>query len=436
VRSVSILLTLAASAEPPWLDAEEHGLRSEDYDDGDVVAYATDRWLGRVRVEAVHPTWSPVVAPEVVAREMSNLVVPDALESLDPPYPEYAALREALHRLRAAPSWEAPAGGPMLVPGGAAPVAVIEALRTRLAAEDPAATALSIHEIAGALPVEEHLASYTPDLVAAVERFQDRNGLYVDGVVGRLTWRALARTREDTILLLERNLDRWRWMPRDVPPREIRVNVAAFQLDLLEDGRVVDAMKVAAGRVDWRTPPFRDRVAAVTLHPSWRVPRSIMRRELAIRAPSDPDALRAFEVEQGGRTIPFDPEAFDWSSDHLVQRAGPENPLGSVKVELTNELGVYLHDTPDRAQFDHMPRTFSHGCIRVERAVDLAAWLTGRSVLEIEALLERPKTRVLAVPAPVTVHVVYFTAWPAVDGTIRFATDVYGYDRRWDRARR
>lgn len=213
------------------------------------------------------------------------------------------------------------------------------------------------------------------------------------------------------------NLERWRWMPRELGARHLFVNVPAFEARLVEHGKVVATHRVIVGKTRTPTPQFSALVTAVTFNPEWVVPASIRRESINRLLASNPARARA----QGYVRTP----------GGVTQLPGPHNQLGQVKLRMPNPYSVYLHDTQAKALFDRKVRAFSHGCIRTERPVDLAerllagtAWDRGR----IDAAIAAGRTVDAELAAPLPVHIVYFTAEIGPDGTLRLHDDLYGRD--------
>jgi murein L,D-transpeptidase YcbB/YkuD len=397
------------------------------------TAYATDRFEGRVRPRLVQRTWLPEArafhARAVVEDALREGRFPEALSDLDPPYRAFARLRAELRRLIRTVPWADVPNGPTLYPGDAASLERLSAIAERIEAE----SGLEIEQL--------HDATYDEPLVSAVKRFQAQYGLVSDGIVGSETIKALRTTPRmlaDTIAV---NMDRWRWMPQERPTREIRVNVPAYEVELVEDDMVVGSMRAIVGRRDWPTPPFRDVVHGIVLNPDWHVPTSIVVREIAPEARDDPEVARPYVITTiaDGVERPVDPEAIDWETTdatavRLRQPAGEANPLGSIKVLLGNDLGIYLHGTPEVALFEQFPRAFSHGCVRVENPLDLATFVTGLTNEELSRAIATGRTVDLPASDRITVTVAYWTAWIDVAGELRFAPDLYGYDERMERA--
>ncbi|HEX9611728.1 MAG TPA: L,D-transpeptidase family protein [Gemmatimonadales bacterium] len=251
-------------------------------------------------------------------------------------------------------------------------------------------------------------------------------------------------TAADVAARIALNLERWRWLPRDLGRRHVMVNFAAFDATAVDDGVEALRTRVVAGRRDWPTPIASGQLTVVVANPRWNVPREIAVREILplIRADSaflDREGMVAYRGTQR-----IDPRTVAWAvlSDtafpyHLVQAPGPRNPLGRVKLVFANPFNVALHDTPARALFAQAERAASHGCVRVERAVDFAMWALdapGRDSLLLA--LTAPEERAIAPGrgGPVMVHLVYWTVSVAEAGALQLRDDLYGWDARLARA--
>ena len=229
------------------------------------------------------------------------------------------------------------------------------------------------------------------------------------------------------------NLERWRWLPRDFGDRYVMVNTPAFELMVSEGGRHTLTSRVIVGRCDWPTPIVSGDITHVVLSPSWRVPASIAAQEILplVRADTAYLERNGFAVYGPDGARVARPDTSQWASYRLMQAPGPTNPLGRVKFFFANDYGVYLHDTPGAGLFETCPRAFSHGCVRVERAVELAALLLrdGRWPRDsLVAAAAAGRERWLTLPGAVPVHLVYFTAWVDETGTLELYDDVYGWD--------
>ncbi|KEA64928.1 hypothetical protein ADIMK_0630 [Marinobacterium lacunae] len=279
---------------------------------------------------------------------------------------------------------------------------------------------------------------FDQSLQAALRRFQMRHGLEVDGVLGPKTVAELNRPLSQRIEQIRVNLERWRWMPRELGERYVLVSIPGFFLELVDSGQPVLELRTVTGRPRWPTPSFQTHIRLLTVNPSWIVPRSILRKELLPKIKADPSWLanNNMNVEryQDGRWQGVDATTVDWSSLEglrLRERPGPANSLGRLKFGMDNPFAIYLHDTPAKSLFDKPLRSFSHGCVRVQGIETLAQQLMSDSTPMqswFSEALEQEQTRNRSLPEPVPVYVVYLSAWVDTEGQAQFRPDVYGLD--------
>ena len=355
-----------------------------------------------------------------------------ALRALLPAQPGYARLRDALARyraIRARGGWSPVAAGPVLRAGDVGPR--VEALQDRLTAGGDLE--------AGA----DTVGVFGPATEAAVRRAQRRHGLDADGVAGPATLAALNEPVDARIRQVALNMERWRWLPQELGERHVLVNIANFELDVVESGREVMTMRVAVGRPYRKTPVFSDRITHLVLSPYWHVPPNLAVRDKL------PEIKRQgvtwfgrnnMKVFRGWGTnaAEIDPATVDWSRlsassfpYRLRQEPGPGNALGRVKFMFPNAFNVYLHDTPGREVFASTERAFSSGCIRVENPVELALYLIGDQGWtreSIQRVVDARVERTVTLATPVPVHLLYWTAWADADGTLHFRRDIYDRD--------
>jgi len=221
---------------------------------------------------------------------------------------------------------------------------------------------------------------------------------------------------------LAANLDRLRALPRNLGPRYLWVNLPAYRLDLVEDGRVVATHRVIVGKPRSQTPSFQAAVTGVTINPWWNVPCSIVDESIGKLIATNPaEAARRGYVasrDAKGRLV-------------VRQKPGPDNALGQIKLEMPNPYDVYIHDTPARDLFARGTRAFSHGCIRTEDPKSLAVILLGQDKeAAVDLLLATGVSRTLKLPSPVPVYVLYMTAEADASGTVSTYPDIYHRDRR------
>jgi len=288
---------------------------------------------------------------------------------------------------------------------------------------------------------------FDSDMERAVRHFQYRHGLEQDGIVGRKTRAALAVPVEQRILQLTINLERWRGLPRDLGGRYIMVNSAAFLLQAHAGDRVPLEMRVIVGRKNLQTPTFSESMRYLIVNPYWHVPNKIARVDLIPALLRDPGYFSSHHIRVLSSwredAMELDPLSVRWS-EYLSRRAipfqlrqdpGPHNALGRIKFMLPNRYSVYLHDTPSKQLFKHTVRTFSHGCVRVEKPLELANYVLGggvdgRTPSALESIIQQGKTRTILLPRPVPVYVVYMTAWVDPRGKVHFQRDIYQRDQR------
>ncbi len=282
---------------------------------------------------------------------------------------------------------------------------------------------------------------YDGVVVGAVKHFQRRHGLDIDGVLGKGTVTQLNVPLKTRVQQLQLTLERYRWIPPDFPEPPIVVNIPEFQLHTMRRQPAnFLTMKVVVGRaMRTQTPVFADSMRYVIFRPYWLVPPSIQRAELVPKTRRDPDYLvdHGFEVVDGsGNVVPSSPATDEVISGlrsgalSIRQLPGPRNALGLVKFMFPNQYNVYMHGTPEQELFARSRRDFSHGCIRVEDPVALAAWVLRDkpewTVDRIRATMNGDTTVQVNLDKPVPVLILYSTAVVEPDGEVRFFDDIYG----------
>lgn len=354
-----------------------------------------------------------------------------ALEGLAPKLPVYRELRNALARLRAV---ERAGGWPQIAPG---------------AKLEPGATGTRVAQLRARLQAGGDLAEgdaphvFDATLEAAVRRFQSRHGLEADGIVGRATLAALNAGVAERIAQVRANLERLRWVARELAGDYLLVDIAGFSAQLWRNDALVWSARVVVGKPFRTTPEFRARMKYLVLNPEWNVPPTILREDVLPKVIANPAYLERHQMrvlDAGGQRI--DPAAIDWSQYRtnprafpyqIVQAPGGDNPLGAIKFMFPNEHSVYLHDTPARALFERTARAFSSGCIRVERPLELARLLLDDPVRwsddRLREAVASGRTQTVPVRLTVPVLLLYFTATVDADGTLRFRPDLYGRDK-------
>ena len=406
------------------------------------LTYAANLSSGQVDPRALPSDWHlslrrPNLAP-VLADAIRGHHVAQALADLAPRDPSYARLRAALERYRAiagAGGWPAVPAGPPLHLGSRGSRVI--ALRARLTAS-------------GDLPAG---ARPSPIFDAGLDRglraFQDRHGLAADGNVQEDDLQQLNVPVQGRIRTLELNMERWRWVPSSLGDRYIMVNIPGYALELVENGSQTLASRVVVGKQYSPTPMFGDQISYVVINPSWSIPAKIAVNEIAPEVQADPSyvdrkGLHVYDAP-GPDAREVDAHSVDWNnlpaSYTVRQEPGADNPLGHIKFMCPNQFDVYLHDTPAGHLFNASERDLSHGCVRVESAVELATRLLqgvpGGSKDELLAAFASPaKDSIVRLKTPVPVYIFYWTAWVDARGAVEFRDDVYGLDHVVDQALR
>lgn len=482
------------------LGAASHGLEPQDYGAGalqqrvaqaaqgaplapDVISpldqaltqgmerYLSDLYRGRVDPRRIHEDYAVAWpgdfdAAAALQGALSAGRLTESARDLWPRLSAYERFREALARYRALgehPAWKEPLPPlPGSAPGRVGklepgmPYEGTALLAQRLAAlgdlpQPPAALPQADAATPQAASAPMAPSYYESPLVNAVQAFQQRHGIAADGVIGRGTWAALQVTPAQRARQIELALERLRWTPLVQGPRMIVINIPEFVLRAYEviEGQIVvrEEMKVIVGKMlDTRTPLFDEDMRYIEFAPYWNVPPSIARDETVPRLRRDPGywAREGFEFVWGSGEVQTTLSQAGLDATlagraRIRQRPGPKNALGDIKFVFPNRSNIYLHHTPSVSLFERERRDFSHGCIRVEKPVELAKFVlkdapewTEERILQAMGKQESSTLR-LAEPLPVLIT--YGTTLVR-EGRIYFFDDIYGHDRLLDAALR
>lgn len=245
--------------------------------------------------------------------------------------------------------------------------------------------------------------------------------------------------REHTRQTLVVNMERLRWRNKPAEQKYVLVNIADFSLDVMDQGKSVLHMNVCVGEPgDKQTPQIGSMIRLVQINPVWNIPQSIARNEISKYADDDRYYLANNNIKtfKKGKLI-RDTESIDWASADISeysfqQQPGSKNSLGRIKFLFANASSVYLHDTPVRTVFKQKMRAISHGCVRVEKPLDLAAALFGKDdrykLIKSGMASGYPRAKFIGLPQQVPIRLLYYTAWLNDKGIVRFARDIYGLD--------
>ncbi len=370
-------------------------------------------------------------------RIMTSSNLQTVFDAVEPPFPGYRRTEQALANYielaRTDQREELPAVTKPIAPGQPYPGVPRLVRFLRLVGDLPLDATLG-----------EDSQTYNGPLVDAVKRFQRRHGLDDDGRLGPATIKQMNVPLQDRVRQLQLTLERWRWLPAEFSAPPIIVNIPDFRLRALdENNNVTIDMRVVVGKaMRTQTPVFSRDMTYVVLRPYWNVPPSILRSEIIPNIQRDRGYLarKRYEVATyDGKVV----TAGDVSDDVLAQlragklmvrqKPGATNALGLVKLMFPNEFNVYLHSTPSQELFSRSRRDFSHGCIRVEKPAELAAWTLrnnpGWTLERVREGMQNGKDDVtVSLSKKIPVFIVYGTALAYQNGEVHFSDDIYGHD--------
>ncbi|WP_142848348.1 murein L,D-transpeptidase [Telmatospirillum sp. J64-1] len=412
---------------PEWSAARETALETA------LLTYAADLSQGRVRPHE-REDWRISPSPLdpnrlLAAAAMGGDVLAEALNQLAPPHEGYRLLRQSLigyQQIAENGGWPQIPDGPPLRLGTADPR--LDLLRERL-------------RLTGDLSAD---AGGGPTLdtatLAALKSFQARHGLPPDGQLGPRSLAALNIPVEQRIAQITANLERWRWLPRHFEPLRIEAHITDATVRLIDHGTTLLSMRSVVGHPETPTPSLIGELEYIVVNPPWFVPDSITAREILPEVRKDPFFLAANNMSVlDRRNLSPIMTPIDWNSFEagnfpyrIRQEPGPDNSLGQIKFHMKDGGSIFLHDTPERHEFALDERALSHGCVRVEKPVELAAMALDQpekwTSESLHALIGEGKTRWLKPRQPIAVYLFYWTAWVDEDGRVQFREDIYGRD--------
>jgi len=281
-------------------------------------------------------------------------------------------------------------------------------------------------------------------LKAAVQNYQQRMGLQTDGVVGAGTIKELnvpASVRLNQIML---NQKRWADLTPKLTNRFVMVNIPDFKLYAYENGQSLFNIKTIVGRITRETPEINSEITRLVFNPYWNVPELIANKDIVPKVLADPDYLTDLHIRifdrQVDKAVEIPEDSIDWNQFaetkfpyHFRQDPGMDNALGLVKFEFENSNSIYLHDTPTKSLFAADKRIFSSGCVRLENAFALVAWLMNANQSwneeNMQKIIDTGKTTYVKAATPTPIFITYLTAWVDEKGALNFRDDIYAEDQ-------
>lgn len=353
------------------------------------------------------------------------------ITSLIPANPQYMTLRQSLHQLmQSTDAWPQLQESTTLRPGDSSrDILALREILTRLAGG-----AVS-HQAASHSPV------YSSELVESVKHFQRQQGLDGDGVIGAQTRYWLNATPQQRAAIIALNMQRLRSLP-DKVETGIMVNIPNYSLVYYLNGNTALQSRVIVGRPDRKTPLMNSALNNVVVNPPWNVPQSLARKDILPKVRQDPGYLErlGYRIFRGwsNEAESVDPWQVDWAMItesnlpfRFQQKPGQNNALGRYKFNMPNSESIYLHDTPNHNLFRREARALSSGCVRVNKASELADMLlqdVGWNTSRISSTLEQGDTKYITIRQKVPVMLYYLTAFSEANGHVAFRTDIYNYD--------
>lgn len=345
----------------------------------------------------------------------SLLKTPDKKRSSDEPvYRQYELLREYLRKYRAldmAKNWLPIITNTKIIKPGDSSTVIPMVKRRLFKLEDYQGDTLN--------------QFYDNVLLTAVKRFQDRNGIKVNGLLGKETFTQLNVPLKSRIQQIIVNMERSRWLPVGLNTDYLAVNIPEFKLHVYHADSLLWSCNVVVGQKVHPTTVFYGEIKYVVFSPYWNIPPGILRNEIIPGMKKDPNYISEhdMEVTRYNNGIPV-----------VRQKPGPKNSLGLVKFLFPNSYNIYLHDTPSKSLFGESSRAFSHGCIRVKEPAKLASFLLKNSkewnAVKIDSAMHSGRERYVTLKNKVPVFIAYFTAFIDRDNRINFRKDIYNLDER------
>ncbi len=396
------------------------------------IKYCKDLYFGRIKPKEIFDTWNIPTKGNFPYKELSEVLVRGYIDEIDnicePKLEQYKLLKSILEEYYQIKDEELPK------------------IKSDLSFGNKSEEVINLKKILyfyGDYVNQENLNSdiFDEEVLKAVKSFQERHQLEPDGVVGSKTRFELNKSIQERIKTIIINMEKYRWLPEDLYPERIEINIPSFNLKYFKNNKEILEMKVIVGKnyvEDFRpTPVYYGKIIGITINPYWYVPYKIAIKDILPKIKKNPKYLETHKFKVlNNDNEEVDYEKIDWNMYdennfpfNLVQEPNKRNSLGRIKIAFSNPFGIFLHDTPDKSLFNKTKRSFSSGCIRLEKPITLSALLLNKSEKEILKMLNSEETIGLRVNKNILVYILYFTV-EVKNGKIFFYDDIYKFDQK------
>ena len=405
-----------------------------------IVLYAYHLIEGKINPEDLSYSWNfkhhqlPKYIVQILHQDLFEEQLDLALLSLEPQDEEYQKLKkqlEANRRIAEQGGWGTLLLKSTIHPGESD--SLLPQIRQRLVIEH----FLSIEDVSAGI-------LYDKSTLVAMKHFQEQHGLHPDGVIGKHTVQILNEPIGEKQRKIICNLERRRWFKYPKNQAYIKVNIAAYKMQFIENGEVVYKSNVVIGKLQKQTPMFMNKLKYVVLNPTWTLPFSITSTETLRKLKKDPNYLEKHNMVLLTHSgSPVNSQGIDWHHYKegqfpytVRQSGGPGNALGRVKFLFPNKYAIYLHDTPSKYLFSKEKRAFSHGCVRLQNPLDFAEFLLKKEpnsnwdMEKIKEIIKSDKTKTIGLKHKYPILLMYQTAGITENGKIYYYEDIYNRDKK------
>jgi murein L,D-transpeptidase YcbB/YkuD len=391
-----------------------------------IVAYARHAHSGRVhfsRVSAdVHYAHTPPETGDILTKLANAKDTAQALDDFNPPHKGYKALKAKLAEARN----RGGEAGPARIPHGQVLKVGKNKRGEAIVMQDSRVPLL--RERLGVAAADGSDTTYDKALADAVAKFQRQKGMAPNGQFNGATVDAMNGPRRDRDAeIIKANMERWRWMPRDLGNQHVVLNIPDYSLKVSNNGATIWTTRVVVGKPNTPTPILTETMKYITVNPTWNVPPSIIYNEYLPALQQDPGVLARMGLKLSQNRD---------GSVHISQPPGDRNALGRIRFNFPNKFLVYQHDTPDKQLFAHDKRAYSHGCMRVQDPLKYGEVLLSM-VLPKEGYTQEKLRKMygasevnINLPTHIPVHITYQTAFVDDAGKLQIRDDIYGRDAR------